>query len=315
MRREWRDAKSVVRECREDRAWRGYRGRGRGWARGEVRWQSKAIEGSREAVGLCAGRERRSVRVEAREMDAEGKRLFAGGASALRQGSEAEEVGVGAGAGEFEDEDVAVDFVDEKPVGGDVAFAVGGPDAGEGVVTVGGREGDAVAEFGDHRVEFFDGRAALEKPLVVALERGGVADGKGHSARSFQRASRSVYVGASGSSARRSPSRRAARVSALGRGEPSMMKGMRFSRRTVLMYTVMTEEAERPMSAQKRLKRFLVRSSREMVRLDMGRGPFVCSLSGLYVNYTCFANKNLLCCDGIRWNLRRDDSGGRSSDG
>ena len=225
------------------------------------------------------------ARREAAPPEAGGGRV-AGGPPALRQGSEAKEVGVGAGAGEFEDEDVAVDFVDEKPVGGDVAFAVGGPDAGEGVVAVDRRKGNAVAEFCDDRVEFFDGGAALEKALVVALERGGVADGKNHSARSFQRASRSVYVGASGAAARRSPSRRAARVSALGRGEPSMMKGMRFSRTMVLMQTVRTEEAERPTSAQKRLKRFLVRSSREMVRLDMGRVPFLWGSGELCVMFT-----------------------------
>ena len=186
------------------------------------------------------------------------------------RGLQAEEVGVGAGAGEFEDEEIGVDFVDEKPIGGDVAFAVADVVAGEGVVAVGGGQGKTFAEAGDDGVELSDGKSLAEKALVVALEGGGMSDGEHHLARSAQSWSRSVYVGASGSAARRSPSAMASRVSVLGRRGPSMMKGMRFSRTMVLMQTVRTAEAERPTPSQKRVKRFLVLSSMERVRLAMG---------------------------------------------
>lgn len=107
-------------------------------------------------------------------------------------GVSSKEVGVGASAGQFEDEKVGVDFVDEQPVGGDVAFAVGSPFAGKGVVAVGGWQFLAVAELGDNGVELGKGESALEKAFVIALEGGGVADGKRHSAKSRQSWSRSV---------------------------------------------------------------------------------------------------------------------------
>jgi hypothetical protein len=84
---------------------------------------------------------------------------------------------VGAGAGEFEDEEVGVDFVDEKPVGGDVAFAVAGEVAGQGVVAVGWRQGKTFAEACDDGVELPDGNSPAEETLVVALEGRGVSDG------------------------------------------------------------------------------------------------------------------------------------------
>ena len=77
-----------------------------------------------------------------------------------------------------------------------------------------------------------------------------------------------------GSCAMRLPSSIAAMVSALGTCVPSMMKGIRFSRTTVLMYTVITEEAESPTSSQKWVKRSFVRSSSEIVRLAMVYAPF-----------------------------------------
>ena len=90
-----------------------------------------------------------------------------------------------------------------------------------------------------------------------------------HFARSFQSLSRSEYEGWLGSCAMRSPSSMAAMVSAFGTWGPSMMKGMRFSRTTVLMYTVITEDAESPTLSQNSTKRFLVGASSENVMFAM----------------------------------------------
>ena len=96
-----------------------------------------------------------------------------------------------------------------------------------------------------------------------------------HLAKSFHNSLRSDYVRCLGSRAKCSPSSIAAMVSALGICEPSMMKGMRFSRTTVLMYTLMTEDAERPTSLQKCEKRSLMCGSREIVMLAMVKTPFL----------------------------------------
>ena len=60
------------------------------------------------------------------------------------------------------------------------------------MVAVGRGQFLAVAELGDDGMQLGEGESALEKALVIALEGGSVADGKGHSAKSRQSWSRSV---------------------------------------------------------------------------------------------------------------------------
>ncbi len=146
-----------------------------------------------------------------------------------------EKIAVRAGAGQFKDENVLVNLVDEKPVGRDMAFAVIGPVVAERVVTICGRQ---KAGGFLHRL-------------------------------SSSSAPDSVYRGRVGSCAMRSPSSIAAMVSAFGNGSAEMVKGMRFSRTTVLMYTVITDDAERPTLLQKSTKRFLVGASSENVMFAM----------------------------------------------
>lgn len=184
-----------------------------------------------------------------------------------------EEVAVRTGTGQFEDEDIFVNLVDEKPVWRDVAFAVVHPVADERMVVVLGRKLLAVGKLGDYGLKLLNRQMPSQHQLIVALERGRVADGILHFAKSSHILPRSVYVGLLGSRAMRSPSSRAATVSALGMCVPSMRKGMRFSRMTVLMYTVMTDEAESPTSSQKRVKRSFVALSREIVMLAMSDSP------------------------------------------
>ena len=188
-------------------------------------------------------------------------------ASVLVCGSK--QVGVGAGAGQFENENVLVYLVDEKPVGCDMAFAVVRPVAGERMVVVGRRKLFSIAQLIDNRLKLLNRKMALQHQLVVALECRCVADGILHFAKSSHILSRFVYVGQFGSCAMRSPSSIAAMVSAFGNGSAEMVKGMRFSRTTVLMYTVITDDAERPMLLQKSTKRFLVGASSEKVMLAM----------------------------------------------
>lgn len=194
-----------------------------------------------------------------------------------------EQVAVRAGAGQFEDEEVFVDLVDEKPVGCDVALSVVRPVADKRMVAVLGRKRLAVGELFDDGMKFLDGKMSPQDQFVVAFECGRVADGIAHLAKSFHIWSRLVYVGLFGSRAMRLPSSMAAMVSALGMLVPSMMKGMRFSRTTVLMYTVMTDDAESPMSSQKCVKRSFVALSRDIVMLAMSNSPgLTCKTSVLY---------------------------------
>ena len=194
-----------------------------------------------------------------------------------------EQVAVRAGAGQFEDEEVFVNLVDEEPIGRDVAFAVIRPVADKRMVVVFGRKRLAVGELFDDGMKFLDRQMAPQDQFVVAFECGRVADGITHLAKSFHIWSRLVYAGLFGSRAMRSPSSMAAMVSALGMLVPSMMKGMRFSRTTVLMYTVMTDDAESPMSSQKCVKRSFVALSRDIVMLAMSNSPgLMCKTSVLY---------------------------------
>ena len=176
-----------------------------------------------------------------------------------------EKIAVRAGAGQFKDENVFVNLVDEQPVGRNMAFAVIGPIVAERVVAVCRGKGFAIGEFGDDRMKPFDRHMPPQHQFVVALERRGVSDGIHHFAKSFHICPRSVYAGWFGSCAMRSPSSIAAMVSAFGNGSAEMVKGMRFSRITVLMYTVITDDAERPTLSQKSTKRFLVGASSENV--------------------------------------------------
>lgn len=176
-----------------------------------------------------------------------------------------EKIAVRAGTGQFKDENVLVNLVDEKPVGRNMAFAVIGPVIAERVVAVCRGKGFAIGEFGDDRMKPFDRHMPPQHQFVVALERRGVSDDILHFVKSFHICPRSVYAGWFGSCAMRSPSSIAAMVSAFGNGSAEMVKGMRFSRTTVLMYTVITDDAERPTLSQKSTKRFLVGASSENV--------------------------------------------------
>ena len=187
---------------------------------------------------------------------------------------ESEEVAMRAGAGQFENEDVFVDLVDEKPVWRDVALAVVSPVADERMVAALWRKLLSVGKLSDDSVDLGFVLPALNCPLVVFFEPAGPVDKIlfVHRANSAK-ASSTVYRGRFGSRAMRSPSSIAAMVSALGMFVPSMMKGMRFSRTTVLMYTVMTDEAESPMSSQKWVKRSFVALSSDIVMLAMSDSP------------------------------------------
>ena len=176
-----------------------------------------------------------------------------------------EKIAVRAGTGQFKDENVLMNLIDEQPVGRNMAFAVIGPVVSEGVVAVCRGQRLAIGEFGDDRMKPFDRHMPPQHQFVVALERRGVSDDILHFAKSFHICPRSVYVGWFGSCAMRSPSSIAAMVSAFGNGSAEMVKGMRFSRITVLMYTVITDDAERPTLSQKSTKRFLVGASSENV--------------------------------------------------
>ena len=198
-----------------------------------------------------------------------------------------EQIGVGAGAGEFENEHAFLDLVDEQPVGGDVAFAVIRPGTSERVVAVGGRQGFAVGKLGDDGLQLFDRQMTLDGLLVITLEGTGSVELVSHDSRSFQNSSRLVKCLRVGSLTMRSPSSMAAMVWALGTCGASMMKGMRRSRTMVLMYTLMTEEAESPTSSQKSLNCFLVGASSEKVMLAIVISPYVDSDSHvLYTNFT-----------------------------
>lgn len=209
-----------------------------------------------------------------------------------------EQIGVGAGAGEFENEHAFLDLVDEQPVGGDVTFAMIRPVAGERVVAVGGRQRFASGQFADDVVEFRNVKLAADGELVVPLEltrpvNGVLLSGRGiyflvHGHRlSSARASERVCRLRVGSLTMRSPSSIAAMVSALGMCGASMMKGIRRSRTMVLMYTLMTEEAESPTSSQKSVNCFLVGASSEKVMFAIVISPLVDSDSRvLYTKFT-----------------------------
>ena len=188
-----------------------------------------------------------------------------------------EKIAVRAGAGQFKDENVFVNLVDEQPVGRNMAFAVIGPIVAERVVAVCGRKGFASREFANDVIKLRDVKSAAYCKLVVFFEPASPVNGVLlarwwrygfgrwlHRLSSF-RASDRVYRGRVGSCAIRSPSSIAAMVSAFGNGSAEMVNGMRFSRITVLMYTVITDDAERPMLSQKSTKRFLVGASSENV--------------------------------------------------
>lgn len=202
-----------------------------------------------------------------------------------------EKIAVRASAGQFKDENVLVNLVDEQPVWRDMAFAVVRPVAGERMVVVGRRKLFSIAQLIDNRLKLLNRKMALQHQLVVALECRCVADGILHFAKSSHILSRFVYVGQFGSRAIRSPSSIAAMVSAFGKGSAEIVNGMRFSRTTVLMYTVITEDAERPMLSQKATKRFLVGASSENVMLAMVfLHSFGLKMSVLYANFTGFVN-------------------------
>lgn len=202
-----------------------------------------------------------------------------GGVSVLVSGSNinhgcsrtrgSEKIAMRAGAGQFKDENIFVNLVDEKPVGRNMAFAVIGPVIAERVVVVCRRKGFASREFANDVIKLRDVKSSAYCKLVVSFESASPVNGVLlarwiHRLSSF-RASDRVYRGRVGSCAMRSPSSIAAMVSAFGNGSAEIVKGMRFSRTTVLMYTVITDDAERPTLLQKSTKRFLVGASSENV--------------------------------------------------
>ena len=180
-----------------------------------------------------------------------------------------EQVAVRTGAGQFKDEDVFLDLVDEQPVGRYMTFAMICPVAHKRMVAIGGGQGFAICQLGDDFLQLGDGKVASLCKLVVALECRGAVKRVLHESISFQNSSREWHRFRVGSLTMRSPSSIAAMVSAFGRGSAEMVNGMRFSRMTVLMYTVITDDAERPMLSQKSTKRFLVAASSENVMLAM----------------------------------------------
>ena len=198
-------------------------------------------------------------------------------------GGALEQIAVRTGAGQFKNENVLMNMVDEKPIGSNVTFAMICPTASERVVTIRGRQCLAVPQLLHNCLQLFNGQMPFQRQFVVAFEGCGVADGIFHFVKSFHMRSRLSYDGQFGSCAMRSPSSIAAIVSALGTCDPSMMKGIRFSRMTVLMYTVMTEEADNPTSSQKCVKRSFVRLSSDIVMLAIGISPpFACKARVLY---------------------------------
>ena len=198
-----------------------------------------------------------------------------------------EKIGMRASAGQFEDENVIFDLVDEKPIRGDVTFAMVCPVAGERMVSVGGRQRFAVGELGDDGLQLRNRKMSLESLFVVPGVCSCGANAVLHFSRSFQRSSRLSYVGQLGSLTMRSPSSIAAMVSALGTCGASMMKGIRRSRTTVLMYTVMTDDAESPTSSQKSVNCFLVGASSENVMLAIVISPnYYSNVCELYTNLT-----------------------------
>ena len=192
-----------------------------------------------------------------------------------------EKIAVRASAGQFKDENVLVNLVDEQPVGRDMAFAVVGPVVAEGVVAVRGRQWFASCKFADDVIVLRDVKTTAYRKPVVPFEPASPVNGVLLGRRrwrgfgglfhrlSSSSASDSVYRGRVGSCAMRSPSSIAAMVSAFGTWVPSMMKGIRFSRTIVLIYTLITDEAESPTSLQKSTKRFLVGASSENVIFAM----------------------------------------------
>lgn len=208
-------------------------------------------------------------------------------ASACEALDRSEQVGVASGAGEFEDKYAFLDLVDEKPVGCDVTFPVVRPVAGERMVAIGGRQWFPIGEFGDNGLQLFNRQMALDRFFIVAFEGGGTVDLVFHDSRSFQKSSKLEKCLRVGSLTMRSPSSIAAMVSAFGNGSAEMVKGMRFSRTTVLMYTVITEDAERPMLSQKSTKRFLVGASSENVMFAIVFSPICYSYTRIaYTNFT-----------------------------
>ena len=198
-----------------------------------------------------------------------------------------EKIGMRASAGQFEDENVIFDLVDEKPIRGDVTFAMVCPVAGERMVSVGGGQRFAVGELCDDGLQLRNRKMSLESLFVVPGVCSCGANAVLHFSRSFQRSSRLSYVGQLGSLTMRSPSSIAAMVSALGTCGASMMKGIRRSRTTVLMYTVMTDDAESPTSSQKSVNCFLVGASSENVMLAIVISPnYYSNVRELYTNLT-----------------------------
>ena len=224
-----------------------------------------------EAEGRAAKRSQEAAR---------GVSVLVGGSNINHECSRtrgSEKIAVRAGAGQFKDENVFVNLVDEQPVGRNMAFAVIGPIVAERVVAVCRGKGFASREFADDVIKLRDIKSSAYCKLVVFFEPASPVNdvllarwwryGFGrwlHRLSSF-RASDRVYRGRVGSCAMRSPSSIAAMVSAFGNGSAEMVKGMRFSRITVLMYTVITDDAERPTLSQKSTKRFLVGASSENV--------------------------------------------------
>ena len=210
-----------------------------------------------------------------------------------------EQVAVRAGSGQFKDEDVLVDLIDERPVRLDMTFAMICPVVREGMVSIGGGQSFASGKLADDVVKLRDVKSTAYGQLVVSFELASPVNGillwsrlrsclfGGFHRLSSASASASVYRRRVGSLTMRSPSSIAAMVSAFGRGSAEMVKGMRFSRITVLMYTVITEDAERPTFSQKSTKRFLVRASSENVMFAMVILPcFEVKTCVLYANHT-----------------------------
>ena len=188
-------------------------------------------------------------------------------------------------AGQFENEDIFVDLINEKPIGCDVTFTMVRPITSECVVAVGRRQFFSIAQLFNDRLQLFNWQMPLHHQFIVTFEGGSMADIVFHLAKSSHNSFILEYVRWLGFRAMRSPSSIAAMVSALGICEPSIIKGMRFSRITVLMYTLMTDDAESPTSSQKCVKRSLVCGSREIVMLAMVKVPFFAvKTSELYAN-------------------------------
>ena len=70
---------------------------------------------------------------------------------------------------QFEDKDVFVDLVDEKPVGGDMAFPVIRPSSGKRMVAICGGERFAVGKGVDYSVEFPDALSMSPNGKVIVF--------------------------------------------------------------------------------------------------------------------------------------------------